>query len=258
MRARAETGFALQIDFAAGYSQATPLHSTPYDTRYDGKDKDNIIRGKDAELKQLRAGRPAARSSAARNAGHNVCERHQFNCHCRTGATIDASVPSMRNAVTADGESATSRCEKLDWTSEEFDHTPYDTDPCCTPEGIRCKHGRWQHKDRMQQPLIPDCERKNLVSILKWFKKIVTGDWFVSFGTLLGAVRSSGFIPKDTDIDLSLDAAHADIVEKELRAAVGCTHFVFQSARRPWTIQFSKTNRVRARGQYCCAWRCCA
>ena len=151
----------------------------------------------------------------------------------------------MLNAT--DDESATSslrRCEKLDWTSEQFDHTPYDADPCCAPEGKQCHWGRAYKGFAKSKPTIPDCERKNLVSILKWFKKVVTGDWFVSDGTLLGAVRNGAFIPKDTDMDLFVDAAHADIIVKELTAAVGCTHFSFQRPDRPWRIFFSDTNEV--------------
>ena len=47
--------------------------------------------------------------------------------------------------------------------NERIDHTPYDANPCCTPGGERCN---WQGS-------IPDCERKNIVSILKWFKDVV-------------------------------------------------------------------------------------
>jgi len=68
------TGCALQVNYATdysnnhkrfyGYSQKIPLHAKPYDPRYDGKDKDKIIREKDAELKQFGAGRRDAGSLA--------------------------------------------------------------------------------------------------------------------------------------------------------------------------------------------------
>ena len=63
-------------------------------------------------------------------------------------------------------------CGAHDWRvngNEHFNHTPYDTNVCCTPNGTRCKwHGS-----------IPDCERFNLISILKWFKHAVadSGQW---------------------------------------------------------------------------------
>jgi len=126
--------------------------------------------------------------------------------------------------------------------NERLDHTPYDTDPCCTPEGRRCG---WSNRDKLNSA-IPDCERKNLVSILKWFQQAVTVDWFVGDGTLLGAVTSGAFSPQDTSVDVFMDSAHADVAREEIEKTLNCTHFGVSHAARPWRLLFSATNEVRA------------
>ena len=179
---------------------------------------------------------PTAVSSGYTNRVYNVAA-------AAAAAGGDArAIPMTSNRTAAAATAAATRCGKH--ANERFDHTPYDTDPCCTPEGRRCG---WSHATDRDKPnsAIPDCERKNLVSILEWFQKVVTVDWFVGDGTLLGAVRDGAFRPADTDIDLFMDAAHAGIAREEVEEALGCTHFGFSHTTRPWRLAFSATNEVR-------------
>ena len=55
--------------------------------------------------------------------------------------------------------------------------------------------------------------------MLEWLTRVITVDWFISDGTLLGSVRNRSFIEKDTDIDIVVDAAHAEIAEQQIRQA---------------------------------------
>ena len=185
-----------------------------------------------------------AGSSGDTNRVHNVAAAAapSDDAHAATAKSNPDAVTSRLASPDDATTAAATRCGKH--ANERFDHTPYDTDPCCTPEGSRCGWSHAFHRDKLK----PDCERKNLVGILKWFQQVVTVDWFVGDGTLLGAVRRGGFIPttNDTGIALFMDAAHATIARKEIEEALNCTHFGFSHATRPWRLAFSATNEVRA------------
>ena len=78
------TGFALQINYATGYSSGPKrFQSKPFDPGYDGEDKDRIIQEKDAELMQFGAGR--RRRDGRSNAGATTSV---------TTATATATVPA--------------------------------------------------------------------------------------------------------------------------------------------------------------------
>ena len=78
-------------------------------------------------------------------------------------------------------------------------------------------------------------------------------------------MRNGSFIKGDTDVDIIIDAAHAVVAIRLLKAAVGCTHFVYshhqggctppsaycpvfskpKGRALPWRIFFSASNKIR-------------
>ena len=73
----------------------------------------------------------------------------------------------------------------------------------CLPSATGCE---W---DSNASKTIPACERDNLLTTLKFVNATLERvPWMLSYGTLLGSMRSGGHIPHETDIDVSVDVAN--------------------------------------------------
>ena len=84
---------------------------------------------------------------------------------------------------------------------------------CCRPDRARCCTTGHEHSCWESNPpyTIPDCERRNLLSILTWvaavFAPLPQDAWFLTYGSLLGSIRNGQHISHETDVDIALDMA---------------------------------------------------
>ena len=110
---------------------------------------------------------------------------------------------------------------------------------CCTPSHKRCA---WVSKAPYT---IPECEEQNLQSLLQWLNTILHDvSWWITEGTLLGAVRNESHIPHETDIDVSILDVDWSKAVSQIEAQLRTTHFEFKSFSNPARLFFSKQNRV--------------
>ena len=114
----------------------------------------------------------------------------------------------------------------------------YDQLPCCGVYNKRCD---WI---KVSPYTIPECEKQNLLKILKWIKSIATVEWGISGGTLLGAAREKGHIPHETDIDITVEKRDKAQLIRDIKARIGETHFVYEDAYLADRIYYSKENRI--------------
>ena len=108
------------------------------------------------------------------------------------------------------------------------------------------------HRSRKCQESVPDgydlpaCEQQNMVAMLRWLTQTVLPgiDYYLSFGSLLGAVRHSGPMAYDTDVDLQLPADRWVEFESRLRAKTAKhPHFVpMMGDDNPARLYFSCAN----------------
>jgi len=123
--------------------------------------------------------------------------------------------------------------------------------PCCSPKSKRCV---WE---KVAPFTIPQCEKQNLLDLLIWLDDVLDVDieWYITSGTLLGAVREQGHIPFETDIDIVVNREDWDIAQKKIRLRLPETHFTFNdnlvSEFQPARLFFSGINRVHVDIWFC-------
>jgi len=115
--------------------------------------------------------------------------------------------------------------------------------PCCKVSSERCV---WQ---KVPPFTIPQCEKENLVDILRWLDYVLDVEWMITAGTLLGAVREQGHIPFETDIDIVMDRKDWKIARKQIKSRLSGTHFSFwddieNNEFKPAKLYFSTKNRI--------------
>ena len=110
---------------------------------------------------------------------------------------------------------------------------------CCEPSHERCD---WVKKVPYT---IPECEKQNLLSLLQWLNTVLHDvSWWITAGTLLGAVREEGHIPHETDIDVSILTTDWPKAVSQIHDQLNKTHFHFDSNSDPPHLFFSKQNTI--------------
>jgi len=116
--------------------------------------------------------------------------------------------------------------------------------PCCSPKNKRCV---WT---KVPPFTIPQCEKQNLLDLLIWLDDVLDVEWYITAGTLLGAVREQGHIPFETDIDIVVNREDWDIAKEQIESRLRETHFRFYEPKnnefQPAKLFFSRANRVHA------------
>lgn len=111
------------------------------------------------------------------------------------------------------------------------------------------------NQEELRQKYNPDgSDLRNLqlyeLEMLKWFDKICADNgikYWLSYGTLLGAVRHSGFIPWDDDLDVEMlwkDYLKLEKVFKETDEYVLQTHKNDRFYELPWAKMRDKHSQV--------------
>ena len=120
----------------------------------------------------------------------------------------------------------------------------------CLPSATGCE---W---DSNASKTMPACERDNLLTTLKFVNATLERvPWMLSYGTLLGSMRSGGHIPHETDIDVSVDVANWTAAVAQLtKAASAHAHIKVEVVKirhraigvvRPMArVFYSASNRV--------------
>ena len=112
---------------------------------------------------------------------------------------------------------------------------------CCSHLSRKCQDSVPDGYD------LPPCEQQNMVTMLRWLTRAVLPgiEYYLSFGSLLGAVRHGGPMAYDTDVDLQLPANQWVEFEARLRAKTAEHHVHFVpmiSDENPARLYFSCTN----------------
>jgi len=109
---------------------------------------------------------------------------------------------------------------------------------CCKPDNKRCD---WVKTSTT----IPECEKQNLLQLLRWLKKTLKNiEWRLDSGTLLGAIRERGHIQHETDIDIAVSLDDWEKMARAIQARINSTHFTFKDTKYPSRLFFSHTNKV--------------
>ena len=112
---------------------------------------------------------------------------------------------------------------------------------CCLPTQKRCQ---W-HTDSAKE--IPNCEKENLLEMLKWIKKIFIEEnvtWYLTAGTLLGATRSQSHIPYETDIDIMVSESTFEHALYLINENIKYTHYKLEPNSIPARLLFGNKNTV--------------
>ena len=113
---------------------------------------------------------------------------------------------------------------KVDTLDKELD--------CCLPQNKRCT---WWNDPKKT---IPDCEKKNLISILHYIHSLDV-EYFMMYGTLLGALREKDHIEHDTDIDIAMNRIHFEQFKKKIKNGP----YYFENTI-PARVFFSRENTI--------------
>ena len=110
---------------------------------------------------------------------------------------------------------------------------------------------------------IPGCERDNLMATLDFINATLTVPWVITYGTLLGSMRSGRHISHETDIDVSVEDTYwIEAIDQLAQAARAHAHF--ELAENPSSyhlarVSYSASNTVHTdiwsyeRGEACSA-----
>ncbi|NMA75170.1 MAG: LicD family protein [Bacteroidales bacterium] len=119
----------------------------------------------------------------------------------------------------------------------------------CTEKTLRCLEDRkspgYQHHRLGKDIRI--CCATHLYEILRDVTVVLEEaniTYFITFGTLLGAVRHKGFIPWDTDVDIGILRQDSKKAHKILKLKLGQKYFISEDFPNMTRINFSRTNTL--------------
>lgn len=122
----------------------------------------------------------------------------------------------------------------------------------CTKDSKRCFSNKKSpnYKYEYFGKDTPVCCATHLYEILKDVTEVLEKhnlEYFISFGTLLGAIRHKGFIPWDTDVDILIPESQKEAIFNILQKELGSRYFIVKDREDNivgslFRVNYSKNN----------------